>query len=447
MGVLDRLLGREKFSQSWSISDPAFASWWFGTDPDTQETVTPYTVIGLSAVIRAIQIITVIATLPFRSYERQGEDRVRIPSDFDDPYPGPDGLTPFSWSETVLIHLLLWRKAFLWHEPRTDGGTIAYRPIIPDAFKVKRVNGRRVFEYRDPANTSEIQEVGSEQVTFIPGPSLDGVDGHPLLYAARAVYSAAISGDKTAQRMMRRGIRIGGIATPADGEDDWTPAEGEAILESIKATAQGSDNAGAIIALNRKTKLQGWTANNIESQFDETRSRVLMEIEQLFGVPPHLMADTEKQTSWGTGVAEQNLSLARFTLMGWSSRIEQVCSRRLPRGPIEQFTEYDYKGLLQGTPAQEIELLIKQVEAGLLTKDEARQIMNRPPLGAEAVGSVDEAASVIAKVANGVPSVLSAEEARRLANRAGGRLAGPAPTPAPKALPAPVAQPTEVVPA
>lgn len=365
----------EKFSATYSIANPAFAEWWFGTD-DASETVTPYTVLGLSAVIRAVQIISVIATLPLRSYERQGDERVRFTSDFDDPYPGADGLTPFSWVETVLLHLLLWRKAFLWHEPRKDGGTVSYRPVNPDLIKVRWENGKRVFDYKE-TGSNEVKTVGSETITFIPGPSTDGVDGHPLLSAARSVFSAAISGDKTAQRTLRRGIRIGGIVTPADGEEDFGATEGDAILAAIRAKALGSENAGDIIALNRKIKLQQWTSNNIEAQFDETRSRVLMEIEQLFGVPPHLMADTEKQTSWGTGIAEQNLSLARFTLMGWSSRIEQVLSMRLRRG---QFCEFDYKGLLQGTPADEIELLIKQVEAGLLTRDEARKVMNLPAL-------------------------------------------------------------------
>jgi phage portal protein BeeE len=238
MGWLDRLLGREQFDATYSVGDPAFAQWWFGTDSEVQERVNAYSVLGLSAVIRAIQIITVIATLPLRSYERQGEDRVRIPTDFDDPYPGPDGLTPFSWVETVLIHLLLWRHAFLWHEPRKDGGDIAYRPIIPDAFNVKWENGKRIFEYRAPGST-EIQTVGSEQVTYIPGPSIDGFSGHPLLYAARSVFSAALSGDKTAQRLLKRGIRIGGIVSPRDGEDDWSPAEGDTLLAAIKDKAEG----------------------------------------------------------------------------------------------------------------------------------------------------------------------------------------------------------------
>lgn len=382
----DRLLGRpEQFSQQWSISDPAFAAWWTGSD-NAQEAVTAYSVLGLAAVQRAVSIIsTTIAGLPLKTYERDSRgEKVRVESEFDDPYPGIDGMTPFAWVETVLIHSLIWRHAFLWHEARMDGTSgLAYRPIIPDAIlRVRRENGRRVFEYRESGAT-ETKEVGSEQITYIPGPSIDGTAGHPLLWYARAVFSSAISADKTMQRTMRKGIRLAGLVTPAEpkfpGDDtDIDPAESAAILESLRVNAMGSDNAGDIAFINRRIRLDRWQATNIESQWHETLMYVLMEIEQLFGVPPHLMADTEKQTSWGTGVAEQNLGLSRFTLRGWSDRIEQVLSLRLPKG---QFVEFDYSALLQGTPAQEIELLLKQTgDKPILTQDEARKVRNLPPL-------------------------------------------------------------------
>jgi HK97 family phage portal protein len=367
---------REQFS-SWSVGDPAFAAWLRGTEGDG-EIVTPYTVLGLSAVLRSVSVIsTTIAGLPLRTYERSGDERDRVPSVFDDPYPGIDGMTPFSWVETILIHLLLWRNAYLWHDARDtrSGDVTVYRPILPDAIsKVELVGGRKEFTYTDAAGTKQV--VGSEMLTHIPGPSLDGAIGHPLLASARAIFSGAISGDKAAQLTLRRGIRLAGLLVPEEGEEvDET--EGQAILEQLRAKVVGREHAGDVAVINRRMKLQPWTPNNIEMQWAETRQAVLGEIERLFGMPPHLLADTEKQTSWGTGVAEQNLGLARYTLRGWSDRIEQVLTRRLPP---DQFCEFDYKGLLQGTPAQEIGLVIEQVTAGLLTIDEGRRLMNRPPL-------------------------------------------------------------------
>ena len=372
---------REAFSR-WTLTDTeAFAAWLRGEDSDgASEVVTPYTVLGLSAVLRSVSVIsTTIAGLPLRTYERQGAERERVPSVFDDPWPGIEGMTPFAWTETLLIHLLLWRRAYLWHGSRDmrTGDVTVYQPIPPDAItKTERVDGLMRFTYRDSAG--DAQTVGSETITHIPGPSLDAVEGHPLLSGARAIFSGAISGDKAAPEGDLRGIRLAGLLVPEAGEE-VDDTEAAAILESLRSKVVGRENAGDVAVINRRMKLQPWTPNNIEMQWAETRQAVLGEIARLFGMPPHLLADTEKQTSWGTGVAEQNLGLARYTLRGWSDRLEQSLSRRLP---ADRFCEFDYKGLLQGTPAQEIELLIAQVNAGLLTVDEARRILNRPPLTA-----------------------------------------------------------------
>jgi HK97 family phage portal protein len=385
MGVLDWLLGREpeQFSQLPNLGTATAYAAWLAGETSEQETVTPYTVMGLAAVIRAVSVIsTTLAGLPLRTYERSDNgERTRIRSVFDDPYPGIDGMTPFAWVETVFMHLLLWRKAFLWHEERDTrtGFVTAYRPMIPSAIeKVERVNGKLRFTYED-GETHEKVTVGTEAITYIPGPSLDGVTGHPILEAARSIFSGAISGDKAAQRTLRMGIRLAGLATPAKGEDDFEPAEADAILEKLRATVVGREHSGDIAIVNRKLDLQRWTPTNIEAQWDFARSFLLDEIAgRIFGLPNFLYGNIDKQTSWGTGVAEQNLSFARYTLMGWSTRVEQALSRRLP---TSQFVEFDYRGLLQGTPAQEIELLLKETgNEPFLLVEEARRIQNLPPL-------------------------------------------------------------------
>jgi HK97 family phage portal protein len=299
-----------------------------------------------------------------------------VRSVFDDPWPGEDGMVPFAWVETVLSHLLLWRNAYLWHEARDrDGFVSAYRPIVPDLIELKVEGGKKRFYYYEDG---ERKSVGTETITHIPGPSLDAYCGHPLLWAARNIFSGALSGDKAAATTLRRGIRLAGLLTPEEGEE-VDDADGKAILEVLRQKVVGREHAGDVAIVNRRMKLQPWTPNNIEAQWHETRLMVLGEVGRLFGVPPHLLNDTEKQTSWGTGVAEQNLGFSRYTLRGWSDRLEQVLSRRLPFG---QFVEFDYKALLQGTPAEEIRLLLEQKEAGVLTTDEVRRVMNLPPLTA-----------------------------------------------------------------
>lgn len=77
----------------------------------------------------------------------------------------------------------------------------------------------------------------------------------------------------------------------------------------------------------------------------------------------------------------QNRAMARTVLAPWATRLEQRLSRLLPKS---QFVEFDFAGLERPTPEQEIALLIQQIDAGLLTVDEARRIRNMGPLPAAA---------------------------------------------------------------
>jgi HK97 family phage portal protein len=65
----------------------------------------------------------------------------------------------------------------------------------------------------------------------------------------------------------------------------------------------------------------------------------------LYGIPPHMIGDTEKTTSWGTGIEQQSLGFVKFTLMPWLRTIEAAYSRvLLPRG---QFMRFNLEGLLR----------------------------------------------------------------------------------------------------
>jgi HK97 family phage portal protein len=114
-----------------------------------------------------------------------------------------------------------------------------------------------------------------------------------------------------------------------------------------------------------------------QAQFLESRQFQIEEISRWTGVPPHLLMQTDKQTSWGTGVDEQNRGLSKFVLGHWAQRFEQRASRLLAR---PRWCEFDFAGLERPNFAVEIDLLIKQVAAGILTLNEAREIRNLPPL-------------------------------------------------------------------
>jgi HK97 family phage portal protein len=389
---------------SYSIGDPALAEF-LGLQGSTLAgvTVNESAAVGLTAVYRAVSIISgTIAGLPLRSLRTSGDGaRERVETWLDNPAgPGSD-LTQFEWVETVMVHLLLHGNAYLLRVYNGAGAVVGLSPVPPSAVTVKPIQtAEELSNYGGPdgafrkwftvslADGSQ-RDLTQAELEHIPALSTDGLRGLSPIEAHRQALGTAIAGDRAAARLFGSGLLLGGLVS---GDDDLAQSDAEEAVAALKAKLAGSDHAGDIAFINARLKFTPWTIPPVDAQFIESRVHQIEEVARIYGVPPHLLGQTEKQTSWGTGVAEQNRGLARYTLMSWTTRLEQRLSRLLSRPTT---AEFDYSGLLQPAPEVEIPLLLQQVDGGLLSLDEARRVRNMPPAPPAAV---DTGGSLVDKV-------------------------------------------------
>lgn len=366
----------------YSISDPTLAAvFGFGPNP-AGVNVGEASVIGLSAVYRAVSLISgTLAQLPMRTLRDTGDGmRQRINSFLDNPG-GPHGPTAFEWKETALWHLLLHGNAFAAHVYGGAGQLIALallHPLcvqveLPHPDDVEQPVGGKWF-YATLVDGTR-RRFDATTMTHIMGPSLDGVRGLSVISVARNSLGTAIAGDQAAAKMFGSGLTVAGMVTPDEDAPDWE--DSGAIKESVNNALTGVENTGSIAVLNRKLKFTRMTMSAEDAQFLQSRQFSIEEIARWFGVPPFELMQTDKQTSWGTGIEAQQRGLGRTTLAPWATRIEQRLSRLLPN---PRFVEFDFAGLERPTPEAEIRLLMEQVDGGLLTLNEARAIRNLPPV-------------------------------------------------------------------
>jgi HK97 family phage portal protein len=365
------------------LDDGTFATWMGYGSTVAGVSVSPEKSLGLSAVFRAVSLISgTIATLPLKSYRDEPDGtRRRVPSVMDNPG-GPDGLTQFEWTELVLVHLLLWGNAFLAHQVGGAGQLVGLIPLHPSAVDVNQVQTKeeaaRYYPYTKyftvTLNDGSQRDYTPLEITHVTAITLDGLKGLSPISVNRQAIATGMAGDRAAAKMFGSGMMISGLVTT---EEDVDQAEATIIKEGLDRKVSGVDNAGQLAFVNRSLKFTPWTMPAVDAQFIESRIHQVEEVSRIFGIPPHLLGQTEKQTSWGTGVTEQNRGLSRYTLMPWTSRIEQRLSRLLVN---KQLCEYDYAGLLQGSAQEELQMLIDQIGAGILTVDEARRIRNMEPL-------------------------------------------------------------------
>lgn len=369
-----------------SIADPALAVLFGGSD-GSNVPVSEFTTLGSSAFYRAIMLISgTLASLPLRSYTKDANDQPKVvESIFDDP-DGPDGQTPYEWKQSAFIHLLLHGGAFAF-KLRNNAGALARLPLIhPLSVSVEEPT---IEEYNNPEslppgnqwfvvtlNDGSQKKFTSKDIFYVPGPSLNGIQGLGLIRLARQSIQTTLSGDKAANKLFANGALISGMATPADEYDitDDLPQ----LRREINREVLGVENAGTIAIVNRRLNFTPWTMTAADAQFLQSRQFQVEEVSRWTGVPPHALMQTEKQTSWGTGIEEQNRGLGRTVLAPWATSFEQRASR-LTRNP--RWVEFDFAGLERPSFEKEVELLLKQTGGrAILTVNEARKIRNLPPI-------------------------------------------------------------------
>lgn len=364
-----------------SISDPALAAA-FGVVGSNYsgQAVTESTALTLSAVFRATSLVAgAMAGLPIRTLQTFPDGTsVPVGSFLDNPA-GPDRQTPFEWCELCGVHLLMQGDIFLQHLFTRAGNICGLNPVHPLAVSVEpdeSVHGGKRFRVDlgqgSPAG-ERWREFDAIDMTHIVGMSLDGVRGMSPITLARNGIGTGLAADKAAAKMFAQGAMISGMVTP---DEDVEEEDAEAIKETIQARMLGTSNAGDIAVINRRLKFTPWSLSAEDAQFLQSRVFQVEEIARWWGVPPHLLGLTEKSTSWGQGIAEQNRGLARYTLTPHTTRIEQ----RLSRLVAGRRVEFDYTEFTAASPEDDIALLISQVNAGLMTPNEARAKLNRPPV-------------------------------------------------------------------
>src|SRR5207253_1298542 len=104
------------------------------------------------------------------------------------------------------------------------------------------------------------------------------------------------------------------------------------------------------------------------------------DISRFYGVPLHLLNETDKATSWGSGLSEQTLAFLIFSFNPDLCRMENEINYKLLGGGGNYYAEFDRDALLEMDPAKAAEIAQKEIASGSLLINERRRHKNRPPV-------------------------------------------------------------------
>ena len=349
------------------------------------ETVTPDTALGLPTVWRCVGLLaTVIAGCPLTVYRNPNKDVIRVPS-LDLMNPGTR-YTPWELWELVVVHLALWGNAYIKKIRNEAGAIIDLLPIYPGFVGVKscprdghHLTGKsfRVEQHDPDGKSTGFKYYGDWDILHIPGMGYDGLVGLSPLQVAAQTYGTTLAADKLAAKFFSSGSHLSGIINVK------APLASQTQADEIKRRWQnvnaGVGHAGTVAVLDAETTFQPLTIPPDTLQFLESREWQAGEIAKMYGIPPHLIGDTEKSTSWGAGLEVQNQAFVSYTVGGWTSRIEQRVTREVvnTRG---QYSAFDLTELMKGSMTERFQAYALGIQWGWLTRNEARINEDRVPM-------------------------------------------------------------------
>jgi phage portal protein BeeE len=122
------------------------------------------------------------------------------------------------------------------------------------------------------------------------------------------------------------------------------------LREQFQAKYGGASNAGLPLILNNGMGAEKLSFTSEELQLLEARKFQVIDIARGFSVPPFMIGETEKTSSWGNGVESMGQGFVRYTLARHISEIEQETTRKL-FGTARYCTDFDEEALARGDMA------------------------------------------------------------------------------------------------
>ncbi|MEU9793824.1 phage portal protein [Streptomyces sparsogenes] len=349
-----------------------------GAPGDAGVRVTETSALHMPAVWRAVAVVAnVSAALPLHTYAAGTKDRTSVAL-LEDPHPE---LTRFELWRLVYVHRLLWGNAYV-QKVRNGGGEILQLwPIRPDRVRVDREApsasnpGGKVFWVKDDRGV--VQRLTSREILHLPALGYDGVTGCSPIRAAAEGIGLGLAAEKAAAKLYGSGNMISGVLQT---EQRLTQEQAEQLKANWKAKLGGHQSAHDIAVLDSGASFHPVTMPYKDSQFLESRQFQVTEVARMFGVPLFLLMETQKSTSWGTGLEQQAQGFVTWDLAPtWLTPTEQRVTKELL--PADQYAKYQLGGLLRGDSTARATFYRAMRDTGAFSADDIRDLEDLTPIG------------------------------------------------------------------
>lgn len=287
--------------------------------------------------------------------------------------------TAASWKEWIVRCVKLRGDQHTEILRSATGAPIGLRPHHPDCIITTTVGNRLRYAARDPV-TGEVHGVDQDDMLHFTG---FGFDGERSMSAIRWAARNAVSNSLGAARYMAKTISEGGMPKIALEYPSKVSPDQAALLRNTFAEIYGNGEGGKLpLIMTEGGKATELSISPVDLELLAARRFDKADICEVLGVPPIIIGDGEKTSSWGTGVEQVTLGWVKFTIQPMVARWEEEMNRKLFRR-AGQFIEFNLAALLRGDSKAQSEAFRAALGGpgagdGWMHVNEVRKLSNLP---------------------------------------------------------------------
>ncbi|WEX07379.1 phage portal protein [Chelativorans sp. AA-79] len=345
------------------------------------ERVTIESALGVPAIWAAVNFLSgTLASLPLHLYKRGKSGRERDTSALGVILhdAANDETSSFAWRKYIFDQVFTGGRGVTFIERSAGKKVINLWPLNPDCLTIKRIDGRKVYQYKDGKRTVTYE---ASEVIDIPFMLKRDMLSHysPILSNREAI--------GLAQAVTKYGAKFfeGGGVPPFAIEGPFQSPGGmqRAADDMDTAVRKASKEKRLALSLPAGHKIHQLGVDPEKSQLVELQRFIIEQVARIYSLPPIFLQDLTRGTYSNT--EQQDLHLVKHTLRRWLTQFEQELNLKLfGRASARQYVEANVDGLLRGDFKTRMEGYARAIQTAQMTPDEARDMENRPAKGGEA---------------------------------------------------------------
>jgi HK97 family phage portal protein len=374
--MLGKLLGGQpmeernlSYQQVWGsgIDVSGFATW-SGT------VVNQKNALEIGAAYACVRLLSdTISTLPVDTFIRRDGNRLPYrprPAWVYEPE-GP-GSSRIEYYKQIVVSMLLSHGAVVQILRNGNGEIVALQPLDPTRVDIRRNRETRLREFVIDGGQAILP---GEDVLYIPEMRRPGsLKGVSRVDELKQTLGLAKALDEFASRYFSNGANTSGII---EFPGNLTQEQAKDLVDAFEAGHKGLKKAHRPGVLSGGATFTKTGSDGEQAQMLQSRQFAVEEVARVFRVPPSMIGLNTPGAMSYASVEHNAIQFTRYSLTPLIAAIEEAHNRLLP-GDV--FLRVNMDGLLRGDSATQAQVFSTALQAGYMSVNEARGLMDLRPV-------------------------------------------------------------------